>query len=236
MAGVANMRPRMGPVAVVVVALAVGCGSRSAPPVASRLRVAAQPFALAEVARRVGGGRVVVAAQGEVVLGTGGDADPWLDPVAMEQVTQLAAATLSRADPAGRPSYEAAARAYQAQLGALDIDYRSSLADCARHDIVTADRAFVAMGTRYGFTDHAASDAGVEGVVTGKGIPVVFTEPGVATAPIDAVARAGHVKEERLDTLTGLAPDEVARGATYLSLMTDNLVKLRSALSCASGP
>ncbi len=236
MALVANLRTRMGPVVAVVVALAAGCSSGSVTPVTTPLRVAAQPFALAEVARRVGANRVIVSGQGDVVLGAGHDTDPWLDPVAMQRVTQLAADTLSGADPAGRASYQGAARVYQAQLGALDIDYRSSLADCARHDIVTADRAFAPMAARYGFTDHAATDAGIDAVVRATGIVVVFSEPDVATAPVHAVAQATHAKVDRLDTMTVLSSEEVARGATYLSLMADNLDKLRRALSCTGGP
>jgi zinc transport system substrate-binding protein len=169
-------------------------------------------------------------------LGPGADPDPWLDPVAMQQVTQLAADTLTRADPAGRATYQAAARAYRAQLEALDIDYRSSLADCARHDIVTADHAFAAPAARYGFADHGAGDAGIDQLVKAKGIGVVFTEPGVTTGAVEALAHATHAKVDQLDTLLTVSPEQTGRGATYLSLMTDNLARLRAALDCTSGP
>lgn len=215
-------------------ALGAGCGSRQAAPLTPHLQVAAQPFALAEVARRVGLDRVVVADQGTVVLSTGGDPDPWLDPVAMQRVTQSVADTLAGADPAGRSSYQAAARAYQAQLGSLDIDYRSSLADCGRHDIVTADLAFARTGARYGFTDYAATDPGVAGVVRTSGINVVFTETGVPAAAVEVLGQTAHTKVDSLNALTARTPEEVARGATYLSLMTDNLAKLRTALACVS--
>jgi zinc transport system substrate-binding protein len=233
---VANLRPHRGPLAVVVVALAAGCHSRGVPPVTTRLQVGARPFALAEVARRVGGDRVVVADQGPVVLGTGNLSDPWLDPVAMQRVTALAAETLGRADPAGRAAYQAGARVFAAQLAALDIDYRSSLADCARHDLVTADHAFAPMAARYGFRDHAATDVGVDAVVLAQGIGVVFTEPGVTSEAVVALARRAHTRVDQLDTLTAVTPDETARDATYLSLMTDNLAKLRTALTCTGGP
>ncbi len=238
----ANLWPPMAPMAVVIVALAAGCHAGGVATVTTRVRVAAGPFALAQVAQRVGVDRVVVdragapATAGAVVLDTGGDPDPWLDPVAMQQVTQRAADTLSGADPPGRAVYQAAARAYRAQLGALDIDYRSSLADCARHDVVTADLALARTGARYGFTDHAASDSGIEQLMVARGIPVVFTEAGVDPAPVTALARATHARVDSLDTLTSITPDEQARGASYLSLMTDNLAQLRSALGCSSGP
>ena len=225
----------MGParlLAVAAIVVATGCRSTPAAIVTHRIPVAATPFALAEIARRVGLGRVSVSDHGEVVLTA--DGDPWLDPVAMQAVAEQVAATLSRHDPAGRGAYLAAARAYRAQLGALDIDYRSSLADCAHHDIVTADAAFVPLGRRYNFADHTARDAGVAALVSGKGLPVVFTEPAVATDAVLALAQATRTRVDQLDTTTVETPDELSRGATYLSLMTDNLVKLRKALTCTA--
>ncbi|MDQ6617438.1 MAG: zinc ABC transporter substrate-binding protein [Actinomycetota bacterium] len=233
-------RTRISSLPVVLVALAAGCGggsaraSSGASSATQRVRVAAQPFALAEVARRVGLDRVVVADQGDVVLTTGGDPDPWLDPVAMEAVTAAVAVTLSAADPGGRNAYQAAARAFQAQLGALDINFRSSLADCARHDVVAADKALARTGTRYNFVVHGATEAGIAAMVARKGIPVVFTEPDVARQPVLALAQATHTRVDELDTLTRVASAPSARAATYLALMADNLAKLRTALACTS--
>ena len=196
------------------------------------MTVTATPFALAEVASRVGLNRVVVAEQGGFVLHIGGD--PWLDPVAMEGVTAQVANQLSAKDPVGRSTYQSAARVYEAQLGALDISYRSSLADCGRMDIVTATRAFAPMARRYGFVDHAATEAGIAQLIAAKGIAVVFTETGVSTTAVDALAQATHTKIQELDTTTVLTATEATRGATYLALMDDNLAKLTKALDCTS--
>lgn len=230
----ANLRPRPLPVTALVVALLASCTTGGARAVSRRVRVSAQPFALAEVARRVGLDRVVVSDQGDLVLTAGTDPDPWLDPLAMEAVTDRVAAALSGADPAGRGAYQAAARAFRAQLGALDINYRSSLADCARHDLVTADGAFARPGARYGFVDHAADEAGVVDLVASKTIPVVFTEPGAPVAPTQRLAQTTHSRVDQLDPLTVRTAEETARGATYLSLMADNLAKLRTALACTA--
>lgn len=214
-------------------ALAAACAASATTPASGRIRVAATPFALAEVARRVGLDRVTVSDHGDVVLTD--DTDSWVDPVAMEEVTQRVADSLSRHDPAGRAAYQVAARAFQAQLGALDINYRSSLADCARHDIVTADGAFAPMARRYDFVDHTVDDTGIAGTIRAAGIPVVFTEPFVADGAVRALAHATHVRVDQLDTATVRTPEELARDATYLSLMADNLAKLRTALTCSGG-
>jgi ABC-type Zn uptake system ZnuABC Zn-binding protein ZnuA len=71
-------------------------------------------------------------------------------------------------------------------------------------------------------------------LVATKHIPVVFTEVGIATTSVQAVAQATKTKVDQLDTLTVRTPDQAARGATYLSLMADNLAKLRTALACTA--
>ena len=217
-----------------VILLAAGC-SLSPPATAGRpLPVQADSFALAEMVRRVGLGRVVLSDHAAIVADSRLPRPPWLDPVAVQAVPAMIAAFLADHDPGGRSAYDAAARAYAAQLGALEIDYRSSLADCARHDLVTADAAFAAMGARYGFVDRPASSPGVAELVRREGIPVVFTETGAPADSVAELAAATGARVEQLDTTAVRTPAEAARGATYLSLMTDNLAKLRTALDCTA--
>jgi zinc transport system substrate-binding protein len=220
--------------ALMAAGLVAACSAAVPTTLATPLRVSAQPFALAEVARRVGLGRVVVSGSGGLVLTAGANGDPWLDPVAMEAVTAHVADQLSGADPGGRAAYQEAASVYEAQLSALNIDYQSSLADCGRHDVVTEDDAFVPTGSRYGFADHAATDAGVAALIRSKGIPVVFSETLPPPASVSALAQEAHTKVGYLDTLTSVTAAEEAEGATYVSLMTDNLAALSAALSCAA--
>jgi ABC-type Zn uptake system ZnuABC Zn-binding protein ZnuA len=214
------------------VILAGGCADGQLPADANPLSVSASPFALADVVSRVGLNRVTVAAAGGFIVRISGT--PWLDPVAMETVTDQVASQLSTEDPAGRAAYQSAARVYVAQLGALDIDFRSTRADCGRQDIVTADGAFGLLAARYGFVDHTATDPGIAQLIASKGIPVVFTETGVGTTVVEALGVATHTKVQQLDTTTVLTALEATRGSTYLSLMTDNLAKLSSALDCTS--
>ena len=87
---------------------------------------------------------------------------------------------------------------------------------------------------RYGFVDHPADEAGVADLVASKGIPVVFTEPGAPVAATQRLAQRTHSRVDQLDPLTVRTAEEAARGATYLSLMADNLAKLRTALACTT--
>jgi zinc transport system substrate-binding protein len=195
------------------------------------------------VERAAAGGRDTVS-----VLPAIGGADPhiWLDPVLMQQVVAMVARAFDRADPAGAADYDRGARDFDAALGALDISYRTSLSDCARHDILTSHQAFGRLAARYGLVQDAISGrspdarpdprrlAQLAELAKRKGITTVFTEPLIPGAAADAVAREAHLKTEVLDPIEGLTPAGETMHPTYLSLMGDNLDRLRSALACTN--
>ena len=179
-------------------------------------------------------------------LGVAGGADPyvWLDPVLLQAVVARVAAAFERADPSGTAVYRQGARDFTAELIALDISFRSSLADCARHDIVTSYPMFGRLAARYGLTDHAVSDlppaagprpgppAGLAQLIKAKGLSTLFDDPLTPSATAGALARQSHLKVEPLDPIAGLTGPQQARHATYLSRMADDLAALRSALAC----
>jgi zinc transport system substrate-binding protein len=201
----------------------------------------------ADVVIDVGGGfqpaveEAAVAARTVAVLPAVGGTDPhvWLDPVVWQKVVVLIAQALVRADPAGRTDYLRGARDYTAALGALDISYRSSLSDCARHDLVTSQPAFARLAARYGLVEDAIGPpsperlAALAGLVKTTHATTVFTEPLVSADSAQALARASHVRTKVLDPIEGLAPTSDPH-ATYLSLMDDNLAALISALGCSN--
>jgi zinc transport system substrate-binding protein len=60
----------------------------------------------------------------------------------------------------------------------------------------------------------------------------VFFERLVSPRLADTVAREVGAKTAVLDPIEGLTPDEQKQGATYLTLMRQNLAALRKALAC----
>jgi zinc transport system substrate-binding protein len=182
------------------------------------------------------------------VLPAIGGADPhiWLDPIAMQQVVAMVARAFERADPAGTAEYDRGTRDFDAALGALDISYRTSLADCARHDIVTSHQAFGRLAARYGLVQDAIGGlspgprpdprrlAQLADLAKRKGITTVFTEPLVSDTAAQTLAREAHLKTAVLDPIEGLTPATENGHTTYLSLMADNLDRLRSALACSN--
>ena len=188
-----------------------------------------------------------------------GGADPyvWLDPVLMQAAVARVATAFERADPSGTAAYRQGARDFTAELIALDISFRSSLANCARHDIVTSYPMFGRLAARYGLTDHAIADlpptagpptagprppsppgpppgqlAGLARLIHAKGLSTLFDDPLTPLPAAGSLARQSHVKVEPLDPIAGLTGPEQARHATYLSRMADDLAALRAALAC----
>jgi zinc transport system substrate-binding protein len=168
------------------------------------------------------------------------------------------ASAFERADPPGTAAYRQGARDFTAELIALDISFRSSLANCARHDIVTSYPTFGRLAARYGLADHAIADlpptagapagqlaagppaagpppgrlAGLARLIHAKGLSTLFDDPLTPLPAAGSLARQSHVKVQPLDPIAGLTGPEQARHATYLSRMADDLAALRAALAC----
>jgi zinc transport system substrate-binding protein len=169
----------------------------------------------------------------------------WLDPVRMEAIVRKVQRGLTNVDPKGRAVYARNAQRFLAELGALDTRYAQGLAHCARHVIVTGHEAFGYLAQRYGLRQEGVAglspDAEPDAQRLGQladlvkklGVTVVFTEALVSPRIADTLAREAGVKTETLNPLEGLTDQELAKGATYVSVMDQNLAKLRRALGCS---
>jgi zinc transport system substrate-binding protein len=166
-----------------------------------------------------------------------GKTDPhvWLDPVLYERVIRRIGAAL------GRPG---AAAALAAKVHRLDLDYRTGLAHCARHDLVSSHAAFGYLAARYRL--HQVPITGIDPesepspqrlaslsrLVNRLHIDTVFFERLVSPKLAQTVAREAGAKTAVLDPIEGLTPAEAKSGATYLSVMRQNLAQLRRVLGC----
>ncbi len=181
------------------------------------------------------------------VLDDSGDAvDPhvWLDPVLMSGIVSDVQRALTRRDPGGRAVYRRNAEALRAELAALDTRYRDGLADCARRLLVTSHEAFGHLARRYGLRQEgvagispdAEPDAERIGeladLVRREHVTVVFTEKLVSPRIAQVLAREAGVTTAVLDPLESLSTSAQRRGESYVTVMDDNLKKLRSALDC----
>jgi zinc transport system substrate-binding protein len=173
------------------------------------------------------------------------DPHVWLDPVLMGDIVTQVQRALTKADPSGRATYQRNADAFRAELTALDGRYTDGLANCARKLIVTSHEAFGYLARRYGLKQEGVAGlspdsepdpkrlADLTDLVKREGVTVIFTEALVSPRIADTLAREAGVRTAVLDPLEGLTAARQRRGATYVSVMDQNLAKLRDALGCS---
>jgi zinc transport system substrate-binding protein len=174
------------------------------------------------------------------------DPHVWLDPVIMAEIVDQVAAELSALDSAHADEYVANAAAYRDTLTALDHTYESTLADCERDIMVTTHAAFGYLAKRYGLRQESLTGLSPEAepnpqrfaeladLVQREDVTTVFSEELVPADLAEALAREAGVATAVLSPIEGLTADEQDSGATYLSVMEENLAALSKALGCGS--
>jgi zinc transport system substrate-binding protein len=182
----------------------------------------------------------VVAAEGS------GGLDPhvWLDPAHMRGIVAAVEAGLSEAAPERRAAFARRAAAYEDELDALAGRFRAGLADCRTTTLVTSHAAFGWLARAFGLQQESISGLSPEqepdprrlaqlvDLVRRRDVTTVFTERLVSPKVARTLAREAGVRTDVLDPLEGLSKDRLAAGATYVSVMDENLSRLRRALSC----
>ena len=157
-------------------------------------------------------------------------------------VTNILAALIA-ADPAGRATYEANAKAYLEKLDALDKDVREAVATIPqeRRRIITSHDAFGYFQAAYGIefvapqgvsTESEASARDVGRIITQikrQKIPAVFLENVTDPRLIQRIAAESGAKvggQLYSDALT----DEKGAAPTYIDMIRHNIKQLTSAL------
>ncbi len=173
------------------------------------------------------------------------DLDPhfWLDPVRYAGVVQAVTDKLVETDSANADGYKARAKTLLAEVGALDSEYKTGLANCELKTFVTSHQAFAYLAKRYGLTmvgiagvtpDAEPTPARikeVQDIVRKQGVTTIFYEELVSPKVAETIARDVGVKTAVLSPIEGLS--DANSQETYLTLMRENLQELRKANSCA---
>jgi zinc transport system substrate-binding protein len=168
------------------------------------------------------------------LLLTGGkDPHVWLDPQNMITMAKVVAQTL-----------DTDATDYVDQLRLLDQSFSDGLADCRSHVIVTSHRAFEYLSHRYGLTQipiagispteepSAKTLEAVAKAARADDVTTIYFEKGVPADLARTVADEIGAKTAVLDPLESLSSDQIDAGATYISVMTEDLATLRAGLGC----
>lgn len=174
-----------------------------------------------------------------------GALDPhfWLDPERYESVARDIEARLASDDPSHAADYAANLKSFLTRLTELDERYRTGLAHCAIHDIVTSHSAFGYLAERYGFTQHgitglspdvepsASGLAALTALVRKDGITTIYQETLVEPHFAQVVASETGAKIATLDPLEGIT--SASPGKDYFEVMEANLAALRQGQDCS---
>lgn len=176
----------------------------------------------------------------------GGEHDPhvWFDVSLWARAVPVVADALATLDPAGQSVYAANAKAYQAELEALDKEIRAELAKVpeGRRKLVTSHDAFGYFGRAYGFEVRGlqgvstASESGTKDVkelvdyLVKYKIPAVFTETSVPPVGLQTVLDTCARDHKHTVKLVGgddaLYSDSLGEpgtpGATYAGMIRHN--------------
>ncbi len=175
-----------------------------------------------------------------------GEFDPhvWLDPVHAQHQVQKIAAALIQADPDGKATYEANAKALTDKLRALDREY-TGLSRCSRKEIVISHAFFAYPAKRYGLQQVAIiaslspdaeptpkQIAELVQFVKQHQIRYLFFETLISDKVAQVIAKETGARALVLNPIEGLTREQQEKGEDYLTLARANLANLKTALEC----
>ena len=175
------------------------------------------------------------------------DEHVWLSLKNAKTLVGAIADALQELDPDNKDTYAANASAYIEKLSALDGAYQSAVDSAARKTVLFGDRfPFRYLVDDYGLRYYAAfagcsaeSEASFETVsflakkVDELGLPCVLTIEGKNHKLAETIVRSTAGKNQKvltMDSMQSMTSKDAANGATYLSVMEQNLSVLKEAL------
>ena len=176
------------------------------------------------------------------------DEHVWTSMRNAEVICDAIAATLEEMDPENKEIYQSNAETHKEKLSALDEEYQETVDSAKQKTLIFADRfPFRYLVDDYGLNYYAAfsgcsaeSEASFKTVtfLAGKvdelGVKSVLTmeksDDRIAQTVIENT-KAKDQKILQLNSMQSITSEEIADGATYLSVMEDNLGVLKEALN-----
>lgn len=168
----------------------------------------------------------------------------WLDIDNMIKMTQTIDAEFSKLLPAKAEIFHGNAATYIGELQKLKSEYATGLAECKNRTLISNHDAF-------GYLAHAnnlenisviglSSDeqpsaqvmAHIVEVVKEHGMKTIFFEELINDNVSQTIAKETGARAVPLQPLENISEDELKSHQTYLSIMRENLKKLREAMEC----
>ena len=174
------------------------------------------------------------------------DEHVWTSPVKAAEITEAIAAKMAEIDPDNAESYTANASAYVEEIMKVDAAYREIVDNAERRTIVFGDRFPLRyFAEEYGLEYFAAfpgcsseSEPSASTLaflidkVREERIPVVFSIEFSNGNIARAICESSGAVRRTFNTCHNVTREQMESGATYVSLMTENLDAVREALGC----
>ena len=177
--------------------------------------------------------------------GEGMDPHIWLSIPNAERMVENITAALARKDPAGSAFYRKNAEAYRARLAELDGTFKAGLAECGRRIFLHGGHyAFGYLAQQYGLTYVSAYAVSADAEPTPRklmelvnmmrknDLTAIFYEELLSPRVAETIARETGSTLLKLHGIHNISREDLAAGATYISLMEQNLKNLRTGLQC----
>jgi zinc transport system substrate-binding protein len=177
-----------------------------------------------------------------------GALDPhiWLDFGNAAQIVEHMAEAFAEKDPAHADEYTAEVSAYQTELGALDTEYQTMLASCQTKTIIYGGHyAFGYLAHRYGLEYVAAQGLAPDAEPTAHdlaalieqvrkdAIGTIFYEELTSPKIAETLAHETGTRLSLLNAAHNITKEDYTGGVTFMSLMEENLERLREGLKCS---
>ncbi|MFZ9630146.1 MAG: metal ABC transporter substrate-binding protein [Ilumatobacteraceae bacterium] len=178
----------------------------------------------------------------------GGDPHAWLSPDRMTSMAAAAASVIEqRLEQAGLDGAAAVAAGvdrFATAMHDLDVEYSNGLALCESSTLVTGHHAFAYLAASFGLTyasiagispseePSAATLESIADYATANGVTTIFFEENLPDDLARTLADEIGAQVGVLDPIESPSRDQLDAGATYVSLMQDNLRALRTGLRC----
>lgn len=168
----------------------------------------------------------------------------WLDIDNMILMTRKLEEEFSKLSPANAGVFHKNAAAYVAELQKLKSEYAQGLRECKNRVLVSNHDAFgylahtnklenvSVIGLSSDEQPSAKNIADIVAQVNEHGIKTVFFEALIDDNVAQTIARETGARAVSLQPLENISEDELKSQETYLSIMRQNLHKLRDAMEC----
>lgn len=166
----------------------------------------------------------------------------WLYPqYAIKELENIRDAFI-KADPADKAYFELNYEAYSNKFEALDKEFKDAAKNFKKRDLVVSHQAYDYLCQAYGLNQlpvegvaaesepSAKKMAEIEDFIRAHHVKVIFGEELLSPKIEETLAHDTGITNIEINPLEGLSPAELSNGMEYISVMHDNLEKIRSAL------